>query len=59
MPKGFPFSVGFRVLFEKGAFELETVLEGVGCTKRQEYSLPKIPSIFPRRMKPLEYGQCV
>jgi predicted dehydrogenase len=25
MPKSFPFSAGFRALFEKGAFELETV----------------------------------
>jgi predicted dehydrogenase len=33
MPKGFPFSVGFRVLFENGAFELETVFEGVGPPK--------------------------
>ena len=30
MPKGFPFSIGFRVLFEKGAFELKTVFEGAG-----------------------------
>jgi predicted dehydrogenase len=34
MPKGFPFSVGFRVLFEKGAFELETVFEGVAPKNR-------------------------
>ena len=30
MPKEFPFSIGFRVLFEKGAFELKTVFEGAG-----------------------------
>jgi UDP-N-acetylglucosamine 3-dehydrogenase len=30
MPKSFPFSIGFRVLFEKGAFELKTVFEGAG-----------------------------
>ena len=30
MPNGFPFSIGFRILFEKGAFELETVFEGSG-----------------------------
>ncbi len=28
MPRGFPFSVGFRVLFEDAAFELQTVFEG-------------------------------
>jgi UDP-N-acetylglucosamine 3-dehydrogenase len=33
MPKGFPFSIGFRVLFEKGAFELKTVFEGAGPPK--------------------------
>jgi predicted dehydrogenase len=33
MPNGFPFSVGFRILFEKGAFELETVFEGAGPPK--------------------------
>jgi UDP-N-acetylglucosamine 3-dehydrogenase len=33
MPNGFPFSVGFRVLFEKGAFDLETVFEGAGPPK--------------------------
>jgi predicted dehydrogenase len=30
MPKGFPFSIGFRVLFERGSFELKTVFEGAG-----------------------------
>jgi len=30
MPKGFPFSIGFRVLFEKGSFQLKTVFEGAG-----------------------------
>ena len=40
MPKGFPFSIGFRVLFEKGAFELKTVFEGAGPPKNtfQSYS---------------------
>jgi predicted dehydrogenase len=33
MPKVFPFSIGFRVLFEKGAFELKTVFEGAGPPK--------------------------
>jgi predicted dehydrogenase len=33
MPSGFPFSIGFRVLFEKGAFELKTVFEGPGPPK--------------------------
>jgi UDP-N-acetylglucosamine 3-dehydrogenase len=33
MPKGFPFSIGFRVLFEKGSFELKTVFEGAGPPK--------------------------
>jgi predicted dehydrogenase len=33
MPNGFPFSIGFRVLFEKGAFELKTVFEGAGPPK--------------------------
>ena len=33
MPKGFPFSIGFRVLFEKGASELKTVFEGAGPPK--------------------------
>ena len=33
MPNGFPFSVGFRILFEKGAFELKTVFEGAGPPK--------------------------
>jgi hypothetical protein len=28
MPKGFPFSIGFRVLFEKNAFKLKAVFEG-------------------------------
>jgi predicted dehydrogenase len=28
MPRGFPFSVGFRALFEGAAFELRTVFEG-------------------------------
>jgi UDP-N-acetylglucosamine 3-dehydrogenase len=28
MPRGFPFSVGFRALFERAAFELRTVFEG-------------------------------
>lgn len=27
MPRGFPFSVGFRALFERAAFELQTVFE--------------------------------
>jgi UDP-N-acetylglucosamine 3-dehydrogenase len=35
MPKGFPFSIGFRVLFEKGAFELKTVFEGAGPPKNR------------------------
>jgi predicted dehydrogenase len=30
MPRGLPFSIGFRVLFEKGLFELKTVFEGEG-----------------------------
>jgi predicted dehydrogenase len=30
MPRGFPFSVGFRALFEGAAFELRTVFEGGG-----------------------------
>jgi UDP-N-acetylglucosamine 3-dehydrogenase len=33
MPKGFPFAIGFRVLFEKGAFKLKTVFEGAGPPK--------------------------
>ena len=33
MPNGFPFSIGFRILFEKGAFELKTVFEGAGPPK--------------------------
>ncbi|MFY9986388.1 MAG: Gfo/Idh/MocA family oxidoreductase [Chthoniobacterales bacterium] len=33
MPRGFPFSVGFRVLFEKGAFELKTVFQEAGPPK--------------------------
>jgi len=33
MPKGFPFSIGFRVLFEKNAFKLKTVFEGAGPPK--------------------------
>jgi UDP-N-acetylglucosamine 3-dehydrogenase len=33
MPKAFPFSIGFRVLFEKGSFELKTVFEGAGPPK--------------------------
>jgi UDP-N-acetylglucosamine 3-dehydrogenase len=33
MPTGFPFSIGFRVLFEKGAFNLKTVFEGAGPPK--------------------------
>jgi predicted dehydrogenase len=33
MPKGFPFSIGFRVLFEKGSFELKTTFEGAGPPK--------------------------
>ena len=33
MPNTFPFSIGFRVLFEKGAYELKTVFEGAGPPK--------------------------
>jgi UDP-N-acetylglucosamine 3-dehydrogenase len=33
MPKGLPFSIGFRVLFEKGAFALKTMFEGAGPPK--------------------------
>jgi predicted dehydrogenase len=33
MPKRFPFSIGFRLLFEKGAFELKTVFEQAGPPK--------------------------
>jgi UDP-N-acetylglucosamine 3-dehydrogenase len=33
MPEGFPFSIGFRILFEKGAFELKTVFEDAGPPK--------------------------
>jgi UDP-N-acetylglucosamine 3-dehydrogenase len=33
MPKGFPFSIGFRVLFEKGAFKLKTVFGEAGPPK--------------------------
>lgn len=35
MPAGFPFSVGFRILLEKVAFELETAFEGVGAPKNR------------------------
>ena len=33
MPKGFPYSIGFRVLFEKGVFNLKTVFEEAGPPK--------------------------
>jgi UDP-N-acetylglucosamine 3-dehydrogenase len=33
LPNGYPFSVGFRILLEKGAFELKTVFEGAGPPK--------------------------
>jgi UDP-N-acetylglucosamine 3-dehydrogenase len=33
MPKRFPFSIGFRLLFEKGAFELKTVFAEAGPPK--------------------------
>jgi UDP-N-acetylglucosamine 3-dehydrogenase len=33
MPKSFPFSAGFRAVFERGAFELETVFQAGGPPK--------------------------
>ena len=42
MPNGFPFSIGFRVLFEKGAFELKTVFEGAGPPKNTFQFYPDI-----------------
>jgi UDP-N-acetylglucosamine 3-dehydrogenase len=45
MPNGFPFSVGFRILFEKGAFELETVFEGAGPPKNTFRFYPETETV--------------
>ena len=42
MPKGFPFSIGFRVQFEKGVFELKTVFEGEGPPNNNFHFYPDI-----------------
>jgi UDP-N-acetylglucosamine 3-dehydrogenase len=56
MPKGFPFSVGFRVLFEKGAFELKTVFEGAGPPKNtfQFYSDEGVQALTIEEHDPYE-----
>src|ERR1700757_2669749 len=56
MPKAFPFSVGFRVLFEKGAFELKTVFEGAGPPKNtfQFYSDEGVQTLTIEEHDPYE-----
>ena len=56
MPKGFPFSIGFRVLFEKGAFELKTVFEGAGPPKNtlQFYSDDGVQTLTIEEHDPYE-----
>jgi predicted dehydrogenase len=57
MPKGFPFSIGFRVLFEKSAFELKTVFEGAGPPKNmfQFYSDEGVQALTIDEHDPYEH----
>lgn len=57
MPKGFPFSIGFRVLFEKGAFELKTVFEGAGPPRNtfQFYSDDSVQTLNVEEHDPYEH----
>ncbi|HTD14229.1 MAG TPA: Gfo/Idh/MocA family oxidoreductase [Chthoniobacterales bacterium] len=57
MPKGFPFSIGFRVLFEKGALEQKTVFEGAGPPKNtfQLYSDDGVQTLTIEEHDPYEH----
>jgi predicted dehydrogenase len=57
MRKGFPFSIGFRVLFEKGSFELTTVFEGAGPPKNtfQFYSDDGMQTLTIEEHDPYEH----
>ena len=50
MPRGFPFSVGFRALFERAAFELRTVFED-GPPRSTSRSSPTRPRLDPFRRR--------